>query len=61
MDHRPDYKTISNLNDLKDRIDLWINHNRQPLAYGVPAEDLGELAARLAKIAGDHMVHEVAG
>lgn len=61
MTHRPDYMAISSLHDLQDRIKLWIDHNRQPGAYGVPAEDLGELAARLAKIAGDHLVHEVAG
>ena len=49
----PHYKVISDLNDLKDRIDIWIWHNQQPEAYDSPAEDLSELASRLARIAGD--------
>ena len=54
----PDHDAINELNDLKDRIDIWIQHNRQPGAYAAPDEDLDELAARMAKIAGDRMVRE---
>lgn len=58
MAHKPNYTAINDLNVLKDRIDAWIQHNKQPYAYGAPAEGLDELAGRLAKIAGDHMVFE---
>ena len=55
-DHKPDYVAIADLHDLKDRIDQWINYEKQPEAYRAPADSLGDMAARLAKIAGDNMV-----
>ena len=52
-----DHKTISDLNDLQDRIRDWVNHHRQPKAYFAPAQTLGELAERLTEIADRHLSH----
>jgi len=55
------HKAINDLNDLKDRIDIWIMHNRQPNAYHSGADTLGDLAGRLAIIAGENLVFEAKG
>ena len=55
------YKAINDLNDLKDRIDVWIAHNRQPNAYRAGADTLGDLAGKLAIIAGENLVFEAKG
>lgn len=46
----PRYEAVSALRDLMDRINIWIQHEMQPLAYSAPAEDLVELSDRLVKI-----------
>ena len=48
------HKTISDLNDLQDRITAWIRHHRQPRAYFEPADDLVDLVRRMVKITEDH-------
>lgn len=50
----PNYKTIQDLNAVKDRLDIWMKHHKQPQAYDSGTMTLVEIAEMLADIAKAH-------
>lgn len=50
----PNYQTVSALNDVKDRLDIWIKHHKQPKAYDLGASTLAEIAEMLVGIVNAH-------
>lgn len=50
----PNYKTVQALNEVKDRLDIWIAHHQQPRAYAPGTMTLSEIAEMLVEIGDAH-------
>lgn len=50
----PNYKTIQDLNAVKDRLDIWRKHHKQPQAYDSGTMTLAEIAEMLVGVAKAH-------
>lgn len=53
MSHQPNYEKMQSVSDIIDRLQIWLAHERQPLAYDEGADSLSELGQKLIELDND--------